>query len=249
MLTQVWPAPGRELADDDLEELYAYPDRAAGWLAVNFVSSLDGGIEIDGRSRGLSTPADRRVFELGHDLADVVLLASGTAVAEEYPGLRPTEQRTARRARHGLAELPPLAVVSTGSLPPDAASVVDVVVPTLVVSSRAVDADRERAWREAGAEVLLAGEDDVDLGDAVAALAARGLRRIDCEGGPGLVGALLAADLVDEMRVSIVPVAVAGRAGRLARTDDPLDAPRGFALASLLVDDDGTMLARYLRER
>jgi riboflavin biosynthesis pyrimidine reductase len=249
VLTQVWPAPGRELSGDDVEELYRYPDREAGWVAVNFVSSLDGGVEIDGRSRGLSTPADRRVFELGHDLADVVLLASGTAVAEDYPGLRPTDERSARRARHGLAGTPPLAVVSSGSLPADATSVVDVAVPTIVVSSHAVDADRAREWRDAGAEVLLAGQDEVDLRAAVGTFVERGLRRIDCEGGPGLVGALLAADLVDEMRVSIVPLAVAGRAGRLARTDTPLDAPRGFALGSLLVDDDGTLLARYLRER
>lgn len=244
---QVWPLPARPLDDDGLESLYRYAP--SGWLAVNFVSSLDGGIEVDGRSRGLSTPADRHVFGLGHDLADVVLLASGTALAEDYPGLRPEPTRSERRRRHGLSSVPPLAVVTSGSLPADATSLVDVVVPSFVATCASAPAERQRAWRDAGAEVLVAGDDTVDLTSAVAQLAARGLRRIDCEGGPGLVGSLLAADLVDEMRVSIVPLAVAGQAGRLATTSSPLDAPRGFSVDSLLVDDDGTLLVRYVRSR
>ena len=247
---RVWPLPAGEIGQDGLEALYRYPlpDDGRGWVAVNFVSSLDGGIEIDGTSAGLSTPPDRRVFELGHDLADVVLLASGTAVAEEYPGLRPEGESAERRRREGLSEAPPLAVVTSGSLPADATSIVDVGVPTIVITCASAPADKQQAWADAGAEVLLAGDDAVDLADAVAQLAGRGLRRIDCEGGPGLVGKLLEADLVDEMRVSIVPLAVAGRAGRLARSADPLDSPRGFAVDSLLVDD-GTLLIRYLRSR
>ena len=55
---QVWPLPARSLDADDVEGLYRYPERER-WVAVNFVSSLDGGIEMDGRSGGLSTPADR----------------------------------------------------------------------------------------------------------------------------------------------------------------------------------------------
>jgi riboflavin biosynthesis pyrimidine reductase len=250
---QVWPLPARPIEDDVLETLYRYPiDEEPGgsrpsWLAVNFVSSLDGGIEIDGRSRGLSTPADRRVFALGHDLADVVLLGSGTARAEAYPGLRPDAAAADRRLRHGLAEVPPLAVVTSGSFPADATSIVDVTVPTIVVTSAAAPTGAQEAWRAAGARVLIAGDGSVDLVAAVRRLADDGYRRIDCEGGPGLVGTLLAADLVDEVRLTIAPLAVAGRAGRVATTADPLDAPRGFAVASLLVDDDGTLLIRYVR--
>ena len=252
---QVWPLPARPVADGvddtDLETLYRYPadEAPAGrWVAVNFVSSLDGGIEIDGRSRGLSTPADRRVFALGHDLADVVLLGSGTALAESYPGLRPNATTADRRRRHGLAEVPPLAVVTSGSFPADATSIVDVAAPTVVITCAAAPAEQQEAWRAAGARVLLAGDESVDLAAAVRALADDGYRRIDGEGGPGLVGTLLQADLVDEMRLTIAPLAVAGRAGRVATSAAPLDAPRGFGIASLLVDDDGTLLIRYVRD-
>ncbi len=252
---QVWPLPARPLDEDALEALYRYPadeepDGSRGsWVAVNFVSSLDGGIEIDGRSAGLSTPADRRVFALGHDLADVVLLGSGTALAEAYPGLRPGTTAADRRRRHGLSETPPLAVVTSGSFPADATSIVDVLAPTIVVTRAAAPAAQQEAWRAAGARVLLAGDESVDLPRAIAQLADDGFRRIDCEGGPGLVGTLLRDDLVDEIRLSVAPLAVAGRAGRVATSADPLDAPRGFGVASLLVADDGTLLIRYVRDR
>ncbi len=248
---QVWPLPARPIDEDALEALYRYPDDGPGrtWVAVNFVSSLDGGIEIDGRSAGLSTPADRRVFALGHDLADVVLLGSGTALAEDYPGLRPDATAADRRRRHGLSEVAPLAVVTSGSFPADATSIADVLAPTFVITSAAAPAGQQEAWRAAGAQVLLAGEEAVDLAAALRLLADAGHRRIDCEGGPGLVGTLLTDDLVDEIRLSVVALAVAGRAGRVARTTDPLDAPRGFEVASLLVDEDGTLLVRYVRGR
>jgi riboflavin biosynthesis pyrimidine reductase len=250
-MDQVWPPPTRPIDEDALEELYRYPvddEPRRRWVAVNFVSSLDGGIEIEGRSRGLSTPADRRVFALAHDLADVVLLGSGTALAENYPGLRPDARTAERRRRHGLSEVAPLAVVTSGTFPADATSIVDVGVPTIVITSAAAPAAQQEAWRAAGARVLIAGEDTVDLPAALARLADDGYRRIDCEGGPGLVGTLLAEDLVDEMRLSVAPLAVAGRAGRVATSADPLEEPRGFDVASLLVDD-GTLLIRYVRGR
>jgi riboflavin biosynthesis pyrimidine reductase len=249
-MQQVWPLPARDLDEDALEELYTYPagdEDRDHWLAVNFVSSLDGGIEVEGTSAGLSTPADRRVFALGHDLADVVLLGAGTAVAEDYPGLRPDATTTARRERHGLSTVAPLALVTSGaSLPADATSVTDVDVPSIVVTCASAPEERRRAWQDAGARVLLAGDDEVDLADALRQLADAGLRRIDCEGGPGLVGSLLARGLVDEIRLSIAPLAVAGRAARVASGATALSPPAAFEVASLLVDDS-TLLVRYVR--
>ena len=245
---RLWPTPAQLLDDPELEDLYTYPARSDGsWVAVNFVTSIDGAIEVDGRSAGLSTPGDRRVFELGHDLADVVLLGAGTAVAEDYPGLRPDGDTAARRRRHDLSPVPPLALVTSGaSLPADATSIVDVLEPSIVITGANARADRRRGWEAAGARVLVAGDDEVDLADALGQVADLGLRRVDCEGGPGLVASLLARDLVDEIRLSVAPVAVAGRSGRMATSSEALRPTPGFEVASLLVDD-GTLLVRYLR--
>lgn len=245
----LWPPGSRDaISDAELEALYRYPlGPAAGtWLAVNSVTSIDGAIELEGRSAGLSTPPDRRVYQLGSDLADVVLLGAGTAHAEQYPGLRPSAASAERRRRHGLEPVAPLAVVSSGhSLPADAPALVDVITPSIVVTCAAAGADQHEAWRRAGARVIVAGDRDVDLATAVDELAAIGLRRIDCEGGPRLVGHLLARDLVDELRLSISPMVVAGAASRVASSSEPLPAPARFSLASLLLGED-TMLTRYL---
>src|SRR5699024_6097563 len=77
LMRQLWPHDNgnqpSELGEGALEELYRYPER---WLAVNFVSSADGAVELAGHSAGLSTAPDRVVYQLGSDLADVVLLGA-----------------------------------------------------------------------------------------------------------------------------------------------------------------------------
>jgi riboflavin biosynthesis pyrimidine reductase len=240
----VWPGEEPHDVDDaELERLYDYP--AGGrWLVVNFVSSADGAVTLDGRSGGLSNPADRRVYELGGGLADVVLAGAHTAMAEKWRGIRPNERTAALRARRGLSEVPPIAVVTTGrSLPPDAPVITDTLVPTIVITANIAPPATRDAWAEAGATVLVAGEESVDIAAAVDALGERGLRRIDCEGGPRLFGSLLAARLVDELRLTISPLLVAGTADRIA-VGTGLD-PAALRLASVLAEDD-TLMLRYL---
>jgi riboflavin biosynthesis pyrimidine reductase len=244
----LWPPEhaGRVIDDEELEALYTYP-AGRRRLAVNFVASADGAVEIGGRARRLSTPPDRRVLRLGSDLADVLLVGATTAVVEDFRGVHPDPDTLARRRRHGLADVPPTAVVTTGrSLPADAPVITRARVPTIVLTCEAAPADVRRSWSAAGAEVVVAGKEAVDLTAAVALLADRGLSRIDCEGGPHLFGALAASGLVDELRLTISPLLVAGDAGRIA-AGPHLD-PARLHLVSVLAEDD-TLLLRYLTRR
>jgi riboflavin biosynthesis pyrimidine reductase len=240
---RIWPpAAAGPVARADLERLYDYP--AATWLSVNFVSSADGAVTLAGRSRGLSNSADRAVYPLGEDLADLVLVGAGTAVIEDFTGVKPDEETRALRERHGRAPVPPVAVVTSGhSLPADARVLTDVHVPTIVVTCAAAPPELRDAWTAAGAELLVVGEETVDLAAAVARLADRGLGRIHCEGGPTLFGSLLAAGAVDELRLTISPMLVAGAAGRIA-TGAPID-PAALTMDSVLAEGD-TLLVRYL---
>ena len=65
------PAPPGVAA---LADLYAYPDArgepARPWVRANMISSADGAATLDGRSGGLSGPADRMVFAVLRSLAD-----------------------------------------------------------------------------------------------------------------------------------------------------------------------------------
>jgi riboflavin-specific deaminase-like protein len=251
---QLWPCVteqtgGEQVSEADLERIYAYPDALdRPWVQAHFVSSVDGSVTVSGSSRGLSDPADRRIFALGRDLADVVLVGAGTAVREGYRGIRARGRRVERRARLGLAPLPPLAVVSRRcSVEPQAPLVADVAVPTIVVTCRSAPIERRAALRDAGAEVVLAGEDEVDLRGALAVLGDRGLRRVCCEGGPTLFGSLVADDLVDELCLTVAPLLTGGDAGRIAHGQPPA-APEGMRLASVLREDD-TLMLRYRRAR
>ncbi|MFT7840623.1 pyrimidine reductase family protein [Saccharothrix sp. BKS2] len=236
---------GEEVTDEELERLYDYPDGLdRPWVQVNFVSSVDGAVAVGGRSAGLGNAADKKVFVLGRDLCDVVLVGHGTAAAEGYQGVRVGEVRAERRARLGLAPVPPIAVVTARcSVEPSSPLVAGTPVPPIVITTAAAPEGRRRALVEAGADVVVAGEAEVDLRVALAALDERGLRRVDCEGGPALFGSLVAADLVDVLCVTFSPLLVGGDAGRIATGPE---VPRRLELASVL-HADSALLLRYRR--
>jgi riboflavin biosynthesis pyrimidine reductase len=238
----LWPDPAPdELTDQALEQLYAYPaelDRP--WVQVNFVTSLDGAVTVAGRSAGLSGPGDQKVFHIQRDLADVILVGATTALIERYRGLKHNEVRAERRERLGLAPLPPVAVV-TGkcSITPDSLLVSDTIVPPVVLTCEA--APGRDILAKAGADVVVAGDEHVDLSLALAELGRRGLYRVNCEGGPRLFGGMIAADLVDQLCLTMSPLLTAGDSGRIANGPVLAEARR-MRLAAALRDDDFLML-------
>lgn len=243
----VWPWDEARIVDDDeLERLYHYPADPR-WLAVNYVSSADGAVEVGGRAARLSNAPDRKVLQLGSDLADVLLVGANTAMVERFEGAHPDDETLRRRRRHGLSDIPPTAVVTTGrTLPADAPVITKAKVPTIVVTCETAPQDKRKAWADAGAEVLLVGGNTVDVATAVSALVDRGLGRIDCEGGPHLFGSLIEADVVDELRLTVSPLLISGTAGRIA-TGLPID-PVDLDLVSVLAEG-GVLLLRYLTRR
>ncbi|MBF6507533.1 pyrimidine reductase family protein [Nocardia farcinica] len=248
-MDELWPVDGARQVDDELERFYAYPEQLERpWVRVNFVSSLDGAVTVGGRSRGLSAPVDQRVLGLIRDLSDVVLAGVGTAVVEGYRGIKRTEVRAERRKRHGLSEVPPIALVTArASLPPDSPLLTDTVVPPIVLTTEAAPAQRRAELADAGADVVVTGDAEVDLRVALDALAERGLRRIGCEGGPRLFGSLVDQDLVDELCLTLSPLLASGDAGRIA-AGAGAEPPRAMRLESVL-HAESLLLLRYARMR
>jgi len=231
------PGPA-ELDDAALTAHYAYPEGlAAPYVRVNFVASADGAVTVDGRSGGLGGPGDRRVFGRLRELAEVVLVGAGTVRAEDYRG--------ARRPTLGRELPPPIAVV-TGSadLDPGSRLFTDTAVPPIVLTLASAPADRRERLAAAGADVVALDRLTPDA--LLAELAARGLHRVLCEGGPGLFGDLLAADAVDELCLSVAPLLAGGDAGRIARGPSGTPA-RPLSLVGV-AHEDGTLFLRYRRD-
>lgn len=208
------------------------------------VSSLDGAVAAGGAgSQGLSTPADRELFRSLRRAAGVVLVGAGTARDEDYRGVRP-RRPTADEPVPGPP--PPVAVVTgSAALDPAAALFTDTVTAPIVLTTAAAPPDRREALRAAGAEVAVLP--DLAPGTLLGTLARRGLHAVLCEGGPTLLGALVAADAVDELRLTLVPVLLGGPAGRIAAGPVAAAPPRGMRLAGHTAAGDGTLLLHYVR--
>jgi riboflavin biosynthesis pyrimidine reductase len=220
----------------------AYRPAPGRSLRVNFVASLDGAISVSGRSAGLGTPGDKRIFDLLRALTDVVLVGSGTAAAEGYGSMTPGSAVGRLRASLGRPATAPIAVVSRrASLDPAGRLATGGDSPTILVTCEAADASRRAALSDAGVTVLLCGDDDVDLPAAVEALAGLGHEQVLCEGGPQLLRAALTAGVVDELDLSIAPALVGGEA-RLLEAALP-DVVR--LELRLLLEEDGMLFARY----
>jgi riboflavin biosynthesis pyrimidine reductase len=205
-----WLDEGDEILD--LIGPYAAADRSAPggpcWVMANMVGGLDGSAAIGGRVGALSDETDRRLFRALRGLSDVVLVGAETVRRERYGPVRlPDEARAARRAQ-GRPETPPLAVVSR-SLNLDLASPLFTEAAaasrTIVVTCATSPADRRAAAAEV-ADVVLAGDERVDGAKALAGLAERGASVVLCEGGPTLLGELAAADLLDELCLTLSPL-------------------------------------------
>jgi riboflavin biosynthesis pyrimidine reductase len=242
-MRMIFPSPGGDLDDLGLAEAYAYPRER--WLRANFVTSPDGAASVDGRSTGLSADGDKRIFGILRVLADVVLVGAGTARAEEYkPARRRADLAPPRAGRPATAAI---ALVSRAldldlssplftDAPPDAR--------TMVITCAASPADT-RAGLATVADVIVAGEENVDLAQALAVLAGRGLGRVLCEGGPRLLGQVAAGGLLDELSLTLSPTLAGPGAGRIIA--GPEFPARPMTLGQVLTED-GFLFCRYLAE-
>jgi len=230
---------------DVLRRAYAPPE--VPWVRANFVSSLDGAATVGGRSGALNDPWDLAVFETLRALADVVVVGAGTVRAEAYDGVYLPEAHVAWRRARGLPDHPRLAIVTdSGNLDPCSAPFAvrgRKERPLVFAGSGAAPAGLA-ALEEVAEVIRVPGGRGVDAAAMVGRLWSAGLTRVLCEGGPTLFGALLAADLIDELCLTLSPLLVGGRGPRIASW--PAEALRPMGLTHALTG--GAMLfLRYGR--
>ncbi|RFA12732.1 hypothetical protein B7R21_10385 [Subtercola boreus] len=246
-ILQLYPtgASPAALTDDQLLTLYAPASRGERLVRANFVSSIDGSATASGLSGGLGGPADKRVFDLLRRLADVVLVGAGTVRSEGYGAMRLAPDAAAWRVANGHPEHPVFALVS-GRLDLDPASDVFAKAPVrplvLTVSSAPAAA---RASLAAVADVVDCGSSTLDIPTMLDTLTSRGLRQIHCEGGPSLLGSLLAADALDSLCLTTSPALEGGAGPRITHAGGALPL-RPMRLDHLLLSGS-MLLSQYSR--
>ena len=215
--------PQGEVDDDQLRRLYAVP--RPPWMRGNMVQTVDGAATgANGRSGSINNAADKRVFDTLRSLSDALVVGAGTARTEGYR----------------VAGVPTVLVSRGGEVP----SLLRDAAPgmVLMVTCAASPALGEATGLLGHENVLVLGEETVDLAAVRPVLEERGFRSLLCEGGPQLLTGMLAAGAVDELCVTVVPGVVAGEHPRItsgAGVDQPLE-------LGVLLEEDGTLLARWL---
>ncbi len=236
------------LDDVDAFSVYADDHRAPHdgrpWLLANMIASLDGATHVDGVSGGLGGPADRTVFRAIRSVADMILVAAGTARSENYHPITTTPELAAIRAARGQADRPRLAIL-TRHLDLDLnGELFTAPEPPIVLTTAAAPAGRVR-HAEARTTVLQFPGPRIEVGEALTALGNLGARIVLSEGGPTLIGQLAAADVLDELCLTVSPMVVGGDASRITdATTPPVD--RRYRLARVL-EADAMLLLRYVR--
>jgi riboflavin biosynthesis pyrimidine reductase len=224
----------------DLLDAYAHPP---GVVRVNMVASADGAATHDGRSGGLSSVGDHQLFLTLRTLADAVLVGASTVRKENYGPAKPNPAAQERRTAGGLAAIPPIAVVTASlDLDPGARFFAEAVVRPIIFTTEDSDPSRRHAL-SAVADVVSAGVGRVDLGTAIDLLAERGLNRVLSEGGPALLGELVAAGRLDELALTVAPVVTGGHAKRI--TDGPPVDPSTYMELVHVLEEEQSLFLLY----
>lgn len=230
---------------EDLVEFSLDEHRGGRRLMLNMVASLDGATAFHGGATGLADDDDRAMFMALRSASDVILVGAETVRAEDYGPVRLGPAAREARRRRGLEPLPELAIVSrTLDLDPDARVFSDPERRPLILTGADAPADRRGALEDR-AEILEAGRIGADPETIVDVLTGRGHEVVLCEGGPTLNGQLVAADLVDEIDLTLSPLMVAGQSSRVAHAPEVVS--NAFHLSRILVGDE-MLFVRYLRD-
>ncbi|MEA5386550.1 2,5-diamino-6-(ribosylamino)-4(3H)-pyrimidinone 5'-phosphate reductase [Haloarculaceae archaeon H-GB11] len=213
-------------------------------VVVNAAMSADGKLSSRRREQvEISGPDDfRRVDELRADV-DAVVVGVGTVVADDPSLTVDDADLRARRHENGEPENPARVVADSRIRTPPDARILDGEAASYLLTSEAAPNDFVAQMEEAGATVIVAGENKVDLSAAFEELAADGIDRLMVEGGGELIFSLFEEGLVDELSVFVGPKVIGGRdAPTLADGDGFVEDFGQLELTEVERIDDGALL-------
>ena len=234
IVTRVFPGSPLEIDLGDKEarativDLYRPP--TTPFIRINLISSVSGSAGgTDGTSETLSNAVDRTILGVIREHGDVVVIGAESIRAEGY--LLP------RRV--------PLAVVTaSGDLTGHGTGLTGATGSVIVVCPPGAVERVHETSGEMSIEIITidTATGRLAIADVIAALAARGLRSIVCEGGPGLAAQFLEAGVVDEVCLSTSPI-INGSALPVFGTDDTDQT--ALRLDQLMVDQASGVYARW----
>ena len=238
------PDPGPTSVAEQLDTYRPWDDPPADRprVALNFATTLDGRAAIDGRSGAIGSDTDTAMLVGLRQRFDAVMIGAGTMRVERYGRIIATRASAARREALGLPGDPLVVLVGSLDLPWDAPLFTDGGGAVLIFTG---DPEGEPPATATPVELVREpdGRVDIDEGDAPPARGARASGRCSARAAPGLHSQLQAAELADELFLTIAPKLVGAGSSIL---EGALPEVAELELAWLLREGD-ELFARYRR--
>ena len=164
--------------------------------------TLDGKIATRTGSSEISGPEDlKRVHQIRKE-NEAIMVGINTILVDD-PRL------TVHKISSTISDNPVRVVVDSKARTPPDARIMSEDAPTIIaVSKKALPENVENLKKKA--EVIVCGEDKVDLVDLMEKLKIKGINSLMLEGGATLNFSMLENGLVDEVRVCIAPMIAGG---------------------------------------
>jgi len=219
-------------------------------VTVNVAMSADGKIDTVARKGAtISSAADKaRVDRLRAD-SDAVMVG-GRTLLDEDPKLtvKSAQLRQERKAR-GLEENPvKIGVVSVADLHLEGNFLKAGPARRLIYTTKRTPNAQIVRLKKAGVQVVVIGEERIDLRSVMRDLHEQGIRRLMVEGGGTLIAELFRLGLVDEIYAYVAP-RIFGGASAPSLADGPgflqKQAPRLRLVSVEKFDEEGGVLIHY----
>src|SRR5580658_124444 len=188
--------------------------RGLPYIFLNAAMTADGKIApASRRFEPFGGPRDHQHLLELRATADAVMAGARTVDLDRVNmGPGPVKYRRAR-LRRGLAEYNLRVIVSgTGTIDPKAEIFRRRFSPIIILTSGQAPGQRLRRLQTVADEVKICGQNEIDFPAARRWLRAKWkVKRLLCEGGGEVNGALFKAGLVDEVHLTICPLIFGGR--------------------------------------
>lgn len=225
--------------------------RGMPWVIAKWAQTLDGRVATrTGESKWISGPRARRRVHVLRARVDAIITGLGTVMADD-PMLTARDVRHVRRIARRVVTDPDLEIPLDRAVVRSARNIPLTIACDATLADADITHDKRQALVRAGAEILPvpASGHALDLAALLRLLADRHrAANVLIEAGPGLLGAMFAADLIDECVVYVAPMLLGDDLARTVQTGrivESLSAARRFRLVrARRIDNDMELVYR-----
>jgi 2,5-diamino-6-(ribosylamino)-4(3H)-pyrimidinone 5'-phosphate reductase len=218
-------------------------------ILVNAAMTVDGKIDtVARRGAKISTPEDWERVDRLRAASDAIMVGGRTLLVEDPRLSVKSLSLMAERVKLGKPETPmKVGVVSCAELPPNSRFLHEGNGKVLLLTTQRTPAEQVARLEDEGAEVVVLGEERVDLAAGMNLLHQRGVRRLMVEGGGTLISELFRLGLVDELHLYLAPLIFGGATAPTLADGPGLEAgsPARLRLNDISVEPEGGIIIHY----